>query len=109
MVKRREDLSTPRTGRRLDVTYDSDAFGHEASARTREIHATVEQAFRGTRLDDADVSMTGMAATNADLADFSQSDMRVVALTAFEVVIASTSIKRVAAVAAVELIVAVAT
>src|SRR5215203_5547577 len=27
MVKRGEDLSTPRSARRLDVTYDSDAFG----------------------------------------------------------------------------------
>jgi uncharacterized membrane protein len=36
MVKRREDLSTPRAGRRLDVQYDSDAFGRfsESIART---------------------------------------------------------------------------
>jgi uncharacterized membrane protein len=36
MVKRREDLTTPRRGRRLDVTYDSDAFGQfsESIART---------------------------------------------------------------------------
>jgi uncharacterized membrane protein len=36
MVKRREDLTTPRRGRRIDVTYDSDAFGRfsEAVART---------------------------------------------------------------------------
>ncbi len=36
MVKRREDLTTPRSGRRLDVQYDSDAFGRfaESIART---------------------------------------------------------------------------
>ena len=67
---------------RMAVLGDSDAFGHEASARTREIEKTVVQAFRQTRLDDADVSMTGMAATNADLADYSQSDMRIVAIAA---------------------------
>jgi RND superfamily putative drug exporter len=67
---------------RFAVLGATDAFGHEASARTHEIQGTVEQAFHDTRLDDADVSMTGMAATNADLADFSQSDMRVVALAA---------------------------
>src|SRR3954447_3932629 len=27
MVKRREDLTAPRRSRRIDVTYDSDAFG----------------------------------------------------------------------------------
>ncbi|KAA1422108.1 RND family transporter [Nocardioides humilatus] len=67
---------------RFAVLGATDAFGHEASARTHEIHATVEQAFRGTRLEDAKVSMTGMAATNSDLADYSQSDMRAVALAA---------------------------
>jgi uncharacterized membrane protein len=35
MVKRREDLSTPRTGRRLDVTYDSDAFGQFSESIAR--------------------------------------------------------------------------
>lgn len=35
MVKRREDLSTPRTGRRLDVTYDSDAFGRFSESIAR--------------------------------------------------------------------------
>ena len=55
------------------------ARGVRAYPRDREDR---EQAFRDTRLDDADVSMTGMAATNADLADYSQSDMRIVALAA---------------------------
>ena len=35
MVKRREDLSTPRTGRRLDVTYDSDVFGQFSESIAR--------------------------------------------------------------------------
>jgi len=67
---------------RFAVLGGTDAFDHEAASRTVEIRETIEQAFRDTRLDDADVSMTGMAATNADLATYSQSDMRVVALAA---------------------------
>jgi len=67
---------------RLAVLGSTDAFDREAAARTREIQETIEQALRGTRLDDAEVSMTGMAATNADLADYSQADMRLVALAA---------------------------
>jgi uncharacterized membrane protein len=35
MVRRREDLSTPRTSRRLDVTYDSDAFGRFSESIAR--------------------------------------------------------------------------
>ena len=35
MVKRREDLTTPRTGRRLDVQYDSDAFGQFSESIAR--------------------------------------------------------------------------
>ncbi|WP_211318726.1 MMPL family transporter [Nocardioides silvaticus] len=67
---------------RMAVLGGTDAFDREASARTFKIEDTVEQAFRDTRLDDAEVSMTGMAATNADLAVISSSDMRVVATAA---------------------------
>jgi uncharacterized membrane protein len=35
MVKRREDLTTPRGGRRIDVTYDSDAFGRFSESIAR--------------------------------------------------------------------------
>ena len=35
MVKRREDLSTPRSARRLDVTYDSDMFGRFSESIAR--------------------------------------------------------------------------
>ena len=35
MVKRGEDLSTPRSARRLDVTYDSDAFGRFSESIAR--------------------------------------------------------------------------
>jgi uncharacterized membrane protein len=35
MVKRREDLSTPRSRRRLDVQYDSDAFGQFSESIAR--------------------------------------------------------------------------
>lgn len=67
---------------RFAVLGGTDAFDHEAAARTVEIRETIDQSLRDTRLDDADVSVTGMAATNADLASYSQSDMRVVALAA---------------------------
>jgi uncharacterized membrane protein len=35
VVKRREDLSAPRAGRRLDVTYDSDVFGQFSESIAR--------------------------------------------------------------------------
>ena len=35
MVKRREDLSTPRSARRIDVTYDSDTFGRFSESIAR--------------------------------------------------------------------------
>ena len=35
MVKRREDLSAPRSGRRIDVTYDSDLFGQFSESIAR--------------------------------------------------------------------------
>ena len=35
VVKRREDLSTPRSARRLDVTYDSDVFGQFSESIAR--------------------------------------------------------------------------
>jgi uncharacterized membrane protein len=35
MVKRREDLSTPRSGRRLEMQYDSDAFGQFSESIAR--------------------------------------------------------------------------
>jgi uncharacterized membrane protein len=35
VVRRREDLGTPRAGRRLDVSYDSDAFGRFSESIAR--------------------------------------------------------------------------
>jgi len=35
MVKRREDLSTPRSRRRLEMQYDSDAFGQFSESIAR--------------------------------------------------------------------------
>src|SRR6476646_8974020 len=35
MVRRREDLTTPRRGRRLEVTYDEDAFGRFSESIAR--------------------------------------------------------------------------
>ena len=37
MVRRREDLTTPRSARRLDVTYDSDAFGQFSESIARHL------------------------------------------------------------------------
>ena len=61
MVKRREDLTTAAAGRRLDVTYDSDAFGQFSESIARYLgtarflvwqsvdHRRVDRAQRGRR------------------------------------------------------------
>ncbi len=64
---------------RLAVLGSTDAFGPEASDRVEDIRATVETSLNGTRLDDAEVLTTGMASTNADLRDYSMSDLEVIA------------------------------
>ncbi len=64
---------------RLIVLGDTNAFGHEAAARIGTIADTVRHSLRGTALEHSIVTTTGMAATNADIAELSQSDFRLVA------------------------------
>lgn len=67
---------------RIAVLGGTDAFGRTAAARTVELEETVEEAFHGTRLEDATVSTTGMASTNHDLAAYSAADFRLIAVCA---------------------------
>ncbi|WP_145724139.1 MMPL family transporter, partial [Nocardioides sp. J9] len=65
---------------RIAVLGSTDAFGPEASRRAADVRDLIETSFNGTRLDDATVSVTGMAATNNDLRAYSTSDLEVIAL-----------------------------
>lgn len=67
---------------RMIVLGDTNAFGHAAAERSREITDAVSAGLRGTPLADADVAITGMAATNADIQELSGSDFRLVAIVA---------------------------
>lgn len=67
---------------RLIVLGSTNAFGHAAADRVDTIVGTVRHSLRGTRLADSPVTATGMAATNADIAELSQSDFRLVAMVA---------------------------
>jgi putative drug exporter of the RND superfamily len=67
---------------RLIALGDSNAFGHAAADRVDTIVDTVRHSLRGTRLADSPVTATGMAATNADIAELAQSDFRLVAVVA---------------------------
>ena len=63
---------------RIAVLGSTDAFGPEASARSQEVRDLVAASFTDTRLADAEVSVTGMAATNNDLRRYSVSDLEVI-------------------------------
>lgn len=67
---------------RLIVLGDSDAFGRPAAARAGEVTEAVESALADTPLAGSDVAITGMAATNADIAEYSQDDFGLVAFAA---------------------------
>lgn len=67
---------------RIAVLGATDAFGRAAAARTAELEEAVAEAFRGTRLEGATVSTTGMASTNHDLASYSAADFRLIAVCA---------------------------
>ncbi|HEY0903796.1 MAG TPA: MMPL family transporter, partial [Marmoricola sp.] len=67
---------------RLIVLGATNAFGREAAARSGEVADSVRNALRDTGLADASVAVTGMAATNADIAELSQSDFRLVGIAA---------------------------
>ncbi|WP_168929292.1 MMPL family transporter [Nocardioides sp. GY 10113] len=63
---------------RYVVLGSTDAFESAAAARVPEIRQSVIESFSDTRLADAQVSMAGMAATNADLAAYAGRDMRLI-------------------------------
>ncbi|MEQ6899984.1 MMPL family transporter [Nocardioides sp. YIM 152588] len=63
---------------RYVVLGSTDAFESAASARIPVIRDSVVESLSDTRLASADVSMAGMAATNADLADYAGRDMRLI-------------------------------
>lgn len=67
---------------RIAVLGSTDSFGPEASARAEEVRDIVARSFNDTRLDDARVSVTGMAATNLDLQAYSISDLEIIAIAA---------------------------
>lgn len=67
---------------RLIVLGDSDPFGREAANRSGEVTGAVVDSLRGTSLDGSRVAATGMASTNADIAELSQSDFRLVSIAA---------------------------
>ena len=67
---------------RLIVLGSTNAFGHAAADRVDTITDTVRHSLRGTGLASSPVTATGMAATNADIAQLSQSDFRLVAAVA---------------------------
>lgn len=67
---------------RLIVLGDSDAFGRAAAHRVGEVVDAMHTGLRGTSLEDADVSATGMAPTNADIEKLSAQDLRLVAAVA---------------------------
>jgi RND superfamily putative drug exporter len=67
---------------RLIVLGDTNAFGHAAAHRSARIVDAVRDGLHGTRLAGSAVTITGMAATNADIATLSASDFRLVAIVA---------------------------
>ncbi|KRB78447.1 hypothetical protein ASE01_04050 [Nocardioides sp. Root190] len=67
---------------RIAVLGNTDAFGPEASKRSNEVLEIIDTSLNDTGLADATVSVTGMAATNNDLRDYSVSDLEVIALCA---------------------------
>ena len=68
VLRHREPALRLRDGRtaRIAVLGSTDAFGPEASARSQEVRDLVAASFTDTRLADAEVSVTSMAATNDD-------------------------------------------
>jgi RND superfamily putative drug exporter len=64
---------------RIAVLGSTDAFGPAAAERSQEVLDIIDTSFNGTRLEDATVSVTGMAATNNDLRHYSVSDLEVIA------------------------------
>ncbi|MFL6024357.1 MAG: MMPL family transporter [Marmoricola sp.] len=67
---------------RIIVLGNTNAFGHAAADRSARITAAVRSGLKGTPLAGSPVAITGMSATNADIANLSASDFRLVAIVA---------------------------
>lgn len=67
---------------RMIVLGNTDAFGPEAAERSTEVADAVREGLRGTTLAGSDIAVTGMAATNNDIAELSGDDFRLVAIAA---------------------------
>lgn len=67
---------------RFVVLGDTGAFERSALDRSGEVDRAAERGLRGTRLEDAAVATTGVAATMADLERINRVDFRLVALVA---------------------------
>lgn len=65
---------------RYAVLGETDAFGHAAAERSGAIVETMDQSLEGTRLASADVTITGMASTNADLEVYAANDLEMIAV-----------------------------
>ncbi|WP_370291183.1 MMPL family transporter [Nocardioides sp.] len=65
---------------RIAVLGATDAFGTQALDRSRELRDVVRTSFNDTPLEDADVSVAGVAAVNADLREYVHEDLRTIAL-----------------------------
>ena len=65
---------------RFVVLGATDGFGAEASDRALEVREAVVDGLRNTRLSDAEVSTTGVATLNADLAQLADEDFALVSL-----------------------------
>ncbi len=67
---------------RLAVLGGTDAFGHEASDRSVEVRDAALDGLRGTRLEDSEVGVTGMASIKHDLEEYTTSDFGLLAVMA---------------------------
>lgn len=75
-------LSSDAKTARLFVLDKADSNSHAARERIPEITATVKRALVGTKLENADIEVTGSAPFNVNLHDMSQADFHLVAAVA---------------------------
>lgn len=67
-------LSEDRKVMTLDVIFEASPYSNEAIAQVDEIKGAVEQATKGTKLENAIVAVGGITSTNADLGTLSAND-----------------------------------
>lgn len=67
-------LSEDRKVMTLDVIFEASPYSNEAIAQIDEIKGAVEQATKGTKLENAVVAVGGITSTNADLGTLSAND-----------------------------------